>query len=57
MHIHRHRHSYSSHSKHMVAIEAVIATGVTAATRTTPGIETAAASVIAAGTEDRSCKH
>ena len=41
MHIHRHRHSYSSHSKHM--IEAAVATGVTAETRTTPGIETAAA--------------
>ena len=57
MHIHRHRHSYSSHSKHMVAIEAAVATGVIAATRTTPGIKTAAASVTTAGTEDRSYKH
>ena len=43
MHIHRHRYSYSSHSKHMVAIKAAVATGVTAETRTRPGIETAAA--------------
>ena len=57
MHIHRHRPSYSSHSNHMVAIEAAVATGVTAATRTTPGTETAAASVTTAGTQDRSYKH
>ena len=43
MHIHRHRYSYSSHSKHMVAIEAAVATGITSETRTRPGIETAAA--------------
>ena len=57
MHIHRHRHSYSRHSKRMMAIEAAVAMGVTAATRTTPGKETAAASVTTAGTKDRSYKH